>query len=154
MCQLFERRPLNSLNMSLRSILNCNQMSNIPKPHLTKFKESISHSGPLFGMLFLMKKRLLQHLLLFSDKLVKWMTQAYFLIEVFQFAILLLDSTSPSPNLLLLCSHSPNDVPPEPQRNVFIAAVRGAVRPSNTKLIILDQNFISLIFEVFHILII
>ena len=38
------------------------------------------------------------------------------------------------PNLqanLLLCSHSPNDVPPEPQRNVSIAAVRGAVRPSN-----------------------
>ena len=29
----------------------------------------------------------------------------------------------------LLCSHSPNDVPPEPQRNVSIAAVRGAVRP-------------------------
>ena len=33
--------------------------------------------------------------------------------------------------LLLLCSPSPNDVPPEPQRNVSIAAVRGAVRPSN-----------------------
>ena len=32
--------------------------------------------------------------------------------------------------LLLLCSHSPNDVPPEPQRNVSIAAVRGAMRPS------------------------
>ena len=32
--------------------------------------------------------------------------------------------------LLLLCSYSPNDVPPEPQRNVSIAAVRGAVRPS------------------------
>ena len=31
--------------------------------------------------------------------------------------------------LLLLCSHSPNDVPPEPQRNVSIAAVLGAVRP-------------------------
>ena len=30
--------------------------------------------------------------------------------------------------LLLLCSHSPNDVTPEPQRNVSIAAVRGAVR--------------------------
>ena len=28
-----------------------------------------------------------------------------------------------------MCSHSPNDVPPEPQRNVSIAAVRGAVRP-------------------------
>ena len=35
--------------------------------------------------------------------------------------------------LLLLCSHSPNDVPPEPQRNVSIAAVRGAVRPSKVK---------------------
>ena len=32
--------------------------------------------------------------------------------------------------VLLLCSHSPNDVPPEPQRNVSISAVRGAVRPS------------------------
>ena len=32
--------------------------------------------------------------------------------------------------LLLLCSHSPNDVLPEPQRNVSIAVVRGAVRPS------------------------
>ena len=31
----------------------------------------------------------------------------------------------------MLCSHSPNDVPPEPQWNVPIAAVRGAVRPSN-----------------------
>ena len=29
---------------------------------------------------------------------------------------------------MLLCSHSPNDVPPEPQWNVSIAAVRGAVR--------------------------
>ena len=35
------------------------------------------------------------------------------------------------PELLLLCSLSPNNVPPEPQRNVSIAAVRGAVRPSN-----------------------
>ena len=33
---------------------------------------------------------------------------------------------------LLLCSRSPNDVPLEPQRNVSIAAVRGAMRPSNT----------------------
>ena len=31
---------------------------------------------------------------------------------------------------MCVCSHSPNDVPPEPQRNVSIAAVRGAVRPS------------------------
>ena len=34
--------------------------------------------------------------------------------------------------MLLLCSHSPNDVPPVPQLNVSIAAVRGAVRPSKT----------------------
>ena len=34
---------------------------------------------------------------------------------------------------LLLCSQSPNDVPPEPQRNVSIAMVRGAVCPSNKK---------------------
>ena len=32
--------------------------------------------------------------------------------------------------MLLLCSHSPNDVPTEPQRNISIAAVRGAVHPS------------------------
>ena len=32
--------------------------------------------------------------------------------------------------LLLLCSNSRNDVPPVPQRNVSIAAERGAVRPS------------------------
>ena len=32
--------------------------------------------------------------------------------------------------LSLLCSHTPNDVPPEPQWNVSIAAVRGALRPS------------------------
>ena len=32
--------------------------------------------------------------------------------------------------LLLLCSHSPNDVPPEPEQNVSIAAIRGAVRLS------------------------
>ena len=37
---------------------------------------------------------------------------------------------------LLLCSYSPNDVPTEPQRNVSIAAVRGAVRPSKTCFII------------------
>ena len=32
--------------------------------------------------------------------------------------------------LICCCVHSPNDVPREPQRNVSIAAVRGAVRPS------------------------
>ena len=32
--------------------------------------------------------------------------------------------------LLLLCSHSHNDVPHEPQRNVSVAAMRGAVRLS------------------------
>ena len=45
----------------------------------------------------------------------------------------LYDATSFNPlyTLLLLCSHSPNDVPPEPKRNISIAAVRRAVRPSN-----------------------
>ena len=33
----------------------------------------------------------------------------------------------------LLCSDSRNDVPPVPQRNVSIAAERGAVRPSTVK---------------------
>ena len=37
----------------------------------------------------------------------------------------------PSCILLLLCSHSPNDVPLEPQRNVSIAVVWGAMCPSN-----------------------
>ena len=36
-----------------------------------------------------------------------------------------------------MCSHSPNDVPPEPQRNVSIAAVRGAVRPSKSSFVTL-----------------
>ena len=35
--------------------------------------------------------------------------------------------------MLLLCSDSRNDVPPVPQRNVSIAAERGAVRPSTVK---------------------
>ena len=34
--------------------------------------------------------------------------------------------------LFLLCSHSPDDVPPEPHWNVSIATVRDAVCPSNT----------------------
>ena len=33
---------------------------------------------------------------------------------------------------LLLCFYSRNDVPPVPQRNVSIAAERGAVRPSTS----------------------
>ena len=37
---------------------------------------------------------------------------------------------------LLLCSHSPNDVPPEPQGNVSIAAVRGAMRLSKSMIIL------------------
>ena len=44
--------------------------------------------------------------------------------------------------LLLLCSHSPNDVPPpEPQRNVSVAAVRGVVRPSKTKILLFSTLF-------------
>ena len=41
--------------------------------------------------------------------------------------------------LLLLYSRSPNDVPLEPQRNVSIAAVRGAVRPSSKCMAMLSQ---------------
>ena len=33
--------------------------------------------------------------------------------------------------VVVFCSHSPKDVSPEPQRNISIAAVWGAVRPSN-----------------------
>ena len=47
--------------------------------------------------------------------------------------------------MLLLCSHSPNDVPPEPQRNVSIAAVRGAVRPSNASYIGKSSPFIGIL---------
>ena len=39
--------------------------------------------------------------------------------------------------LLLLCSDSRNDVPPVPQRNVSIAAERGAVRPSTNDTVVL-----------------
>ena len=41
-----------------------------------------------------MKLILLQHLFLFSDKMVKWMTRAQFLVEIFQFAIILLQYVS------------------------------------------------------------
>ena len=47
------------------------------------------------------------------------------LVQLFNMRLLLISI------YLLLRSHSPNDVPPEPQRNVPIAAVGGAVRPSN-----------------------
>ena len=47
------------------------------------------------------------------------------LVQLFKMRLLLISI------YLLLRSHSPNDVPPEPQWNVPIAAVRGAVRPSN-----------------------
>ena len=45
--------------------------------------------------------------------------------------------------LLLLCSHSLNDIPPEPQRTVSVAAVRGAVRPSNRKVYLPSMVYIS-----------
>ena len=47
--------------------------------------------------------------------------------------------------LLLLCSHSPYDVPPpEPKRNVSIAAVRGAVRPSKNDTVEFNPLYIVL----------
>ena len=45
---------------------------------------------------------------------------------------------------LLLCSHSPNDVPPEPQRNLSIATVRSAVRPSKVCTSVWDPKSILL----------
>ena len=45
-------------------------------------------------------------------------------------------------NVILLCSHSPNDVPPEPQRNVSIATVRGTGRPSNTRNVSFATTFL------------
>ena len=47
---------------------------------------------------------------------------------------------------LLLCSDSRNDVPPVPQRNVSIAAERGAVRPSTFMESLIRFPFIHLIF--------
>ena len=49
--------------------------------------------------------------------------------------------------LLLLCSDSRNDVPPVPQRNVSIAAERGAVRPSTLTHF---NHFISLLYAQAH----
>ena len=74
--RLFERRPVDSLNMSLRSISNCNKMFNIPKPHLSKFKESMSYSGPIIWNAIPNEIKTTAALSSFSDKLVKWMTQA------------------------------------------------------------------------------
>ena len=62
--------------MSLRSISNCNQMFNVPKPHLTKFEESISCSGPIVWNAIPNKIKTAATLSSFSDKLVKWITQA------------------------------------------------------------------------------
>ena len=47
---------------------------------------------------------------------------------------------------MLLCSDSRNDVPPVPQRNVSIAAERGAVRPStdNTNMFVPDIYTVTL----------
>ena len=75
-CRLFERRPLDSLNMSLRSISNCNQMFNIQKPHLTKFKESMPYSGLIIWNAIPNEIKTTAALHSFSDKLVKWMIQA------------------------------------------------------------------------------
>ena len=45
--------------------------------------------------------------------------------------------------LLLLCSHSHNDVPPEPKQNVFMAEVRGAVRTSIVKQFVKGSSFMQ-----------
>ena len=62
--------------MSLRSISNCNQMFNIPNLHLSKFKESMSYSGPIIWNAIPNEIKTTAVLSSFSDKLVKWMTQA------------------------------------------------------------------------------
>ena len=75
-CRLFERRPVDSLNMTLRSISNCNQMFNIPKPHLSKLNESMSYSGPIIWNAIPNEIKTTAALSSFSDKLIKWVTQA------------------------------------------------------------------------------
>ena len=66
----------------------------IPKPHLTKFKQSISYSGPIIWNTIPYEINTTATLSSFSDKLVKWMTRAQFLVEIFQFAIILLQYVS------------------------------------------------------------
>ena len=53
--------------------------------------------------------------------------------------------------MLLLCSDSRNDVPPVPQRNVSIAAERGAVRPSNLAIKLCIYYKYSNLLDLFHI---
>ena len=60
----------------------------------------------------------------FKKIIVRYKKIVYSIDVVRQTASLVVNS------LLLLCSDSRNDVPPVPQRNVSIAAERGAVRPS------------------------
>ena len=62
--------------MSLRSLSNYNQILNIPKRHLTKFKESVSYSGPIIWIAIPNEIKTTAALSSFSDKLVTWMTQA------------------------------------------------------------------------------
>ena len=45
--------------------------------------------------------------------------------------------------MLLLCSYSHNHVPPEPERNVSMAGIRGTVRPSMIGM----SQLISLLFS-------
>ena len=61
-------------------------------------------------------------------------------IGMFFLALIALSKTAAG-KFMVLCSHSPNDVPPEPQQNVSIAAVRGAVRLSKGKFIYLLDSF-------------
>ena len=70
-CRLFEKRPLDSLNMSLRSIPNRNQVFNIPKLHLTKFMESMSYSWHIIWNAIPNEIKTTATFSSFSDKLVK-----------------------------------------------------------------------------------
>ena len=51
-------------------------MFNIPNLHLSKFKESMSYSGPIIWNAIPNEIKTTAVLSSFSDKLVKWMTQA------------------------------------------------------------------------------
>ena len=62
--------------MALRSISNSNQMLNIQKLHLPKFKESMSYSGLIIWNAIPNEIKTTAALRSFSDKLVKWMIQA------------------------------------------------------------------------------
>lgn len=73
LCQLFEKRELNSFSMTLRS--SSNQVFTVPKPNLVKFKESLSYSGPIIWNSIPNEITNSDNIGSFSNKLISWMTR-------------------------------------------------------------------------------